>query len=272
MKKYMIALATSLLLTCVASPSVSLANTKNSVDTGEVSVKKTTTKSVKKIDKNKAKKKKRAAAVIAPVAIVNPIYEEPVAPAPAPAPTPAVKPRRVAAKPKVAKVEEKCHFLVWEVSCNPAPSTGTVLSSPSRKAPVQKGLDMVGLNARSDRQKLAKYFENKIEMNVDPARIPWCAAWANAVLADTGFATTASLQARSFLSYGINTKEPQEGDIVVFSRGKNQWAGHVGFYMDRVTLDGKDYIAVLGGNQAKGVNIAYYPASRVLGYRKAVTA
>ena len=67
MKKYMIALAISLLLTCVASPSVSLANTKNSVDTGEVSVKKTiTTKSVKKIDKKKAKKKKRAAAVIAP--------------------------------------------------------------------------------------------------------------------------------------------------------------------------------------------------------------
>ena len=197
----------------------------------------------------------------------NPIENNPTAPV--------VSIKKVAFRPKkVVKVEEKCQFLFWDVSCNSEKdntnSSDFKLGSPARKAPVQKGMTMVGLNARSDRRELEGYFKKKIEMSVDPVRIPWCAAWANAVLADTGYATTASLQARSFLHYGTITKTPQEGDIVVFARGRNSYAGHVGFYLDTVTMGGKPYIAVLGGNQNKAVSIAYYPASRVLGYRKPV--
>jgi uncharacterized protein (TIGR02594 family) len=175
--------------------------------------------------------------------------------------------------------KEKCHFIFWEVECpkendNISSPTPTVSSfnNPQNPAPVKKGLDMVGLSAREDRQKLKSYFQNKIEVSIDPLHIPWCAAWANSILADTGYATTDSLMARSFLHYGIKIKEPQEGDIVVLSRGRNRENGHVGFYLNTVLLSGQKYVAVLGGNQDKKVSVAYYPASRVLGYRRPVIA
>lgn len=131
---------------------------------------------------------------------------------------------------------------------------------------------MVGMDVKTDRKELEKKFANALGYKVDPARIPWCAAWANTVLADTGITGTNSLTARSFLDWGESVKNPSQGDIVVMSRGRSKWAGHVGFYMNTVTLNGKQYVAVLGGNQGKGVNIAYYPASKVLGYRKPVQA
>jgi hypothetical protein len=64
------------------------------------------------------------------------------------------------------------------------------------------------------------------------------------------------------------TRHPEYGDIVVFSRGRGQWAGHVGFYVGEEVVEGVRYILVLGGNQRKEVNVAYYPANYVLGYRK----
>jgi len=117
-----------------------------------------------------------------------------------------------------------------------------------------------GMNARRNRRVL------KTVLKIDPVRIPWCAAFANAMLVRAGYEGTGSLMARSFLKYGVRTRKPQEGDIVVFSRGRR--GGHVGFYMGEEYRDGRKYILVLGGNQRKAVNVAYYPARRVLGYRK----
>lgn len=104
---------------------------------------------------------------------------------------------------------------------------------------------------------------------VDPARIPWCAAFANAILNRLGYETTNSLTARSFLAWGKKTKEPLEGDIVVLRRGKDEWTGHVGFFAGYEVFEGVRYVKVLGGNQNKAVNVAYFPVSMVLGYRTA---
>ena len=68
-------------------------------------------------------------------------------------------------------------------------------------------------------------------------------------------------------SWGTATKSPKEGDVVVFARGRSREAGHVGFYVGEEVVDGVRYILVLGGNQRKAVNVAYYPARYVLGYR-----
>ena len=129
-----------------------------------------------------------------------------------------------------------------------------------KKDPVAIARRYEGMNARRNRRIL------KTVLNVDPVRIPWCAAFANAMLARAGYEGTGSLMARSFLRYGTRTRSPQEGDIVVFSRGRR--GGHVGFYMGEEYRNGRKYILVLGGNQRKAVNVAYYPARRVLGYRK----
>ena len=134
--------------------------------------------------------------------------------------------------------------------------------------PVRIAREWEGLNVRKDRSDLTKLLSAGNDMKVDPVRIPWCAAFANAVLNKAGYQGTGSLLARSFLGYGIPTTYPREGDIAVFSRGKNSSAGHVGFYVGEETVDGVKYIKVLGGNQNKEVSVAYYPANKLLGYRK----
>jgi uncharacterized protein (TIGR02594 family) len=134
--------------------------------------------------------------------------------------------------------------------------------------PVRIAREWEGLNVRKDRSDLTKLLSDGNDMKVDPVRIPWCAAFANAVLNKAGYQGTGSLLARSFLGYGIPTTYPREGDIAVFSRGKNSSAGHVGFYVGEETVDGVRYIKVLGGNQNKEVSVAYYPANKLLGYRK----
>jgi uncharacterized protein (TIGR02594 family) len=135
--------------------------------------------------------------------------------------------------------------------------------------PIQVAKRWEGYHAHRNRSELRDLLSKGNDMKVDPIQIPWCAAFANAILKQTGFEGTGSLQARSFLGYGIATKYPKEGDIVVFTRGRNQHAGHVGFYVGHETLsNGVTYIKVLGGNQNREVNVAYYPANRLLGYRR----
>jgi uncharacterized protein (TIGR02594 family) len=129
-----------------------------------------------------------------------------------------------------------------------------------------------GLNARKDKEEIKSYLKagNSHQTPVDPTRTPWCAAFANAVLRRTGYEGTDSLMARSFLSYGIKTKDPKEGDIVVLKRGKSKITGHVGFFNGYEWEGDQLYVKVLGGNQNKSVNVAYFPVNYVLGYRRPV--
>jgi len=133
--------------------------------------------------------------------------------------------------------------------------------SVSGKDPVTVAKQYEGLHAHKDRTTLRNL------MDIDPARIAWCAGFVNAILDKVGMTGTDSLQARSFLYWGTATKSPKEGDVVVFARGRSREAGHVGFYVGEEVVDGVRYILVLGGNQRKAVNVAYYPARYVLGYR-----
>lgn len=127
-----------------------------------------------------------------------------------------------------------------------------------------------GKHARTDRKELANLMKDgNNQKPVDPVRIPWCAGFVNAILARTGHETTESLQARSFLSWGEKTKNPKVGDIVILTRGKSRYTGHVGFF-EGYEWDGSAlYVKVLGGNQNKSVNVAYFPVTKVLGYRTA---
>lgn len=112
----------------------------------------------------------------------------------------------------------------------------------------------IGLHASKDRTEL------RTMMHVDPAITPWCAAFVNTVLEKIGIKGTGSLTAMSFATYGKDTKEPKQGDIVVMRT-------HVGFFDSYEYVNGVKYVKVLGGNQAKMVKVAHYPASRVVSYR-----
>ncbi len=193
--------------------------------------------------------------------------------------TVAAAPARAAARSVAPSAPPKCQFLFWEVECavngndidNMSPSN----YEPRRQVAtasknIARAQNYVGLHARKNRQTVKAIISKPFDRPIDPVRIPWCAAFANAILRENNMATTDSLMARSFLNYGLVAKRPEEGDIVVLKRGRSNITGHVGFYVNTVTRNGKQYVAVLGGNQGKAINIAYYPENRVLGYRRPV--
>jgi uncharacterized protein (TIGR02594 family) len=141
-------------------------------------------------------------------------------------------------------------------------------SEQANNVVVAEAKKWVGKHAKRDKAELKKLFAIEWNDPIDPARIPWCAAFANAILRREGYETTHSLAARSFLAWGVGTHNPQDGDIVVLKRGHSKWAGHVGFFQGYAWYDGVQYVKVLGGNTDKEVQIGYFPVSSVLGYRK----
>jgi uncharacterized protein (TIGR02594 family) len=97
---------------------------------------------------------------------------------------------------------------------------------------------------------------------------PWCAAYVGSVLSELGLPHTGRLNARSYLLWGheVSQRDAMPGDVVVFWRGSPDAAsGHVGFL---VRFDG-DRVLCRGGNQGNKVSDAWYPLSRVIGYRRA---
>ena len=89
----------------------------------------------------------------------------------------------------------------------------------------------------------------------------WCADFVNFVLRRSGYPTTNSRAAKSFLDYGKRLDSPRVGAIVVLSRGKN--SGHVGIVRG---TDGAGNIIVISGNHGNKVWESPYPKDRVLGY------
>jgi len=191
--------------------------------------------------------------------------------------------------PEVIAEKNQCQFLFWKGDCATTteskfvkqedggipghlPGLGAKKSGfleSNNTGVLAKAESMIGLDARKDRKILKEKLSEANGQTVDPARIPWCAAWANMVLSQAGMETTGSLMARSFLAWGKATKAPNIGDVVVMRRGRNRNNGHVGFFYAFVDVNGAKMVAVLGGNQGKEVRISYYPISKVIAYRTA---
>lgn len=91
----------------------------------------------------------------------------------------------------------------------------------------------------------------------------WCAAAVGCWLQENGIKPTGALNARSYLDWGTNLPDPVLGCIVVMERPPDPDAGHVAIYKRTVG----DQIEVIGGNQADGVSVTRFPASRVINYR-----
>lgn len=94
--------------------------------------------------------------------------------------------------------------------------------------------------------------------------VPWCASFVSWCLERSGYKSTRSARAKSYLDYGVKLEKPVKGCVVVFSRGRD--SGHVAFY----DSDAGMMIRVLGGNQSDKVCYSSYLKSRILGYRMPV--
>jgi uncharacterized protein (TIGR02594 family) len=113
--------------------------------------------------------------------------------------------------------------------------------------------------------RVLNYFKEIGQGWVKDDETAWCAAFVNWCLVKSGKPQTGSLAARSFLSYGVSTKNPQLGDIAVFWRGtKDGSEGHVAFYISET----QNFVYVLGGNQLDQVNISKISKAKLLDYRQ----
>jgi uncharacterized protein (TIGR02594 family) len=92
---------------------------------------------------------------------------------------------------------------------------------------------------------------------------PWCSAFINWCMIEAGYEGTGSAWARSWLDWGREPEDAEfgQGVIVILERGANY--GHVGFLADW----DDDRVKLLGGNQSDSVSEAWFPQSRVLGWR-----
>lgn len=102
----------------------------------------------------------------------------------------------------------------------------------------------------------------KVALNVTDDETPWCAAFANAALEQTGYPGTKSGRARSFMpSAHFVACDTRLGAVVVLSSpGRGDESGHVGF-LHAVSAT---QFHLLGGNQGNRVCIAAFPKSRLL--------
>lgn len=96
-------------------------------------------------------------------------------------------------------------------------------------------------------------------LGVNPADVPWCAAFVDKCLKEAGFDAIGTLRARDFALYG-EEGDGSVGDIAV-------WRNHVAFVSET-----EDEIKVIGGNQSDKVNVSpkrwYDRYSEFISYRR----
>lgn len=96
--------------------------------------------------------------------------------------------------------------------------------------------------------------------------VAWCSAAVNCWMHEAGYRGTRRANARSWLDWGQQLKQPVLGCVVVFWRGDPlSKLGHVGLFCEMEVLKG--HIMVLGGNQGNRVSFQRYPIQRLLGFR-----
>ena len=98
---------------------------------------------------------------------------------------------------------------------------------------------------------------------------PWCSTFVNWCALKAGLPKSGKANARSWLSVGKKTYDPEPGDIVVFWRESKESAkGHVAIFFGFNSE--KSRVFVLGGNQGNRVSISSYSVDQVLSYQKLI--
>ncbi|KAB8153417.1 TIGR02594 family protein [Kordia sp. TARA_039_SRF] len=121
------------------------------------------------------------------------------------------------------------------------------------------------ISGEKDNPEVLKYFNDiGFDGTAMKDETAWCSAFMNWVALQANAERTNKLNARSWLTVGVETKSPKQGDIVILWReSPSSWKGHVGVFIRK----SKDKVYILGGNQNNQVNIKAYSAARVLAYK-----
>jgi uncharacterized protein (TIGR02594 family) len=89
--------------------------------------------------------------------------------------------------------------------------------------------------------------------------IPWCSAFVNWCLMESGIKGTCSAAAKSYLEYG-NSVQPRIGAIAVMNRGSQAWQGHVAF----IAQVNFETVILLGGNQSNRVSFSVVDKKQIV--------
>lgn len=111
-----------------------------------------------------------------------------------------------------------------------------------------------GLHERKNNKALRRL------LGVNPARTPWCGAFAAVVARKAGKKPPRGyMRARAWLAYGkpVRLSAARRGDIIVLRR-------HVGILQTK--KGGK--VCLIGGNQSNRVKVSCYHARQVIGVRR----
>jgi uncharacterized protein (TIGR02594 family) len=115
----------------------------------------------------------------------------------------------------------------------------------------------------ADNPRIVELFAKAGHPEVRHDEIAWCAAFVGAMLETAGVASTGSLLARSYLTWGAALQSGRPGAIAVFRRSGAPGAGHVAFWLSETA----DRVTVLGGNQGDAVSITSFAKADLLGLR-----
>jgi uncharacterized protein (TIGR02594 family) len=122
--------------------------------------------------------------------------------------------------------------------------------------PIARG--ELGIHEGLNSERISEYF-GATELGPQPDSVPWCSAFINFCIEQSGQEGTRSAQARSWLAWGEEANEFVPGCVVVLPRGNDPTAGHVGFFAG---FDAQGDVRLLGGNQHDSVSVSSFPNAK----------
>lgn len=140
------------------------------------------------------------------------------------------------------------------------------------KSGIEVAKHYLSLNSTKDRAQIMELLKSQgSDIAIDPKTIAWCSAWMNFCERSVGNKTLGKLNAKSWLTYGVEVSEEdaQEGDIVIFHWPEEPEAnGHVTYF---VSWDDSDNLVdCLGGNQSDSIRYSNYDQADIIGIRRAL--
>lgn len=143
------------------------------------------------------------------------------------------------------------------------PPDQRLLAIGGARDPVAVAKAFSGISETNHPEVLTDFFRKTGGAAIDPNEVPWCAAFADAVLGASGKQKAGTLRAADFLNYGTPTSTPSQGDVVVFKSLAEGSSGHVGFV---IGVDG-NRVRYIAGNDSGKVQESSLPLDKVAGFR-----
>lgn len=137
-------------------------------------------------------------------------------------------------------------------------------------AKVDEALGILEIAGSEHHPRIIEYHAHT-NLHASTDEVPWCSSAVCTWLQESGYVSTRSARARSWLRWGLALLTPALGCVVVIQRGGGNQPGPKDFtatgHVGLLTGWSDTQLEILGGNQSNRVCTKTYPIGRLLGYR-----